>query len=414
MDGFPDLNAAKVAAASSTAATPIDTKQHDDVVSATLPLMPITQIPPRPWAYGRFLLFGSAAVLGAVDGGGKGAIAVVMMLAVITGKPLLGETVWKPGPVAIITYEDDATEWHRRIAAACKHYKLDYERVLGNVRFFHRTGGRITFGRHGENGIEFPSSAGILKELSVFSPALMIVDPFNHAHSLEDGNSNALIARVAGEMTRIAQAAACAVLVLHHLRKGSNGSPDDLMGATALRATFRSCRILARMAPEVAEKMKITDPWRYIRVAGSKENYAPPSERGTWYRLVSVALDNGAGIYPYGDDVAVAAPWTPRGLFEGMDGATLAAVFAALRDGVWGPNRQAKHTPWAGNALIELGGRSAREASKIITDWVINGVLVKGSYYHLPSKHEVQQVTLNDVKAAEIITEIGAIDAPAD
>ena len=191
----------------------------------------------------------------------------------------------------------------------------------------------------------------------------MIVDPFNHAHSLEDGNSNALVARVAGEMTRIAQAAACAVLVLHHLRKGSNGNPDDLMGATALRATFRSCRILARMAPEVAEKMKITDPWRYIRVAGSKENYAPPPERGTWYRLESVALDNGAGIYPDGDDVAVAAPWTPRRLFEGMDGATLATVFAALREGGWGPNRQAKHTPWAGNALIELAaGPLAKQA----------------------------------------------------
>jgi hypothetical protein len=215
-------------------------------------------------------------------------------------------------------------------------------------------------------------------------------------------------------MTRIAQAAACAVLVLHHLRKGSNGNPDDLMGATALRATFRSCRILARMAPEVAERMKITDPWRYIRVAGSKENYAPPPERGTWYRLESVALDNGAGIYPDGDDVAVAAPWTPRRLFEGMDGATLAAVFAALRDGVWGPNRQAKHTPWAGNALIEHGGRSDREASRIVKEWLASGVFIKGSYYHVSSKHDVQQVTLNEVKAAEIIAEIGAIDAPAE
>ena len=95
-----------------------DTTQHDDVASAALPPTPIREIPPRPWAYGHFLLFGSAAVIGALDGGGKGAIAVVMALAMITGKALLDETVWKPGPVAIVTYEDDATEWHRRIAAA--------------------------------------------------------------------------------------------------------------------------------------------------------------------------------------------------------------------------------------------------------------------------------------------------------
>jgi hypothetical protein len=237
-----------------------DTTQHDDVASAALPLTPITEIPPRPWAYGHFLLFGSAAVIGALDGGGKGAIAVVMALAMITGNTLLGETVWKPGPVAIVTYEDDATEWHRRIAAACKHYELDYELVLGNIRFIYRTGGRITFGRHGEHGVEFPDSAGIIKQLTDLSAVLLIVDPFNHAHALEDGNSNTLVARVAGEMTRIAQEAACAVLVLHHLRKGASGIPDDLMGATSLRATFRSCRILARMAPELAKDMKIEDP----------------------------------------------------------------------------------------------------------------------------------------------------------
>ena len=57
-------------------------------------------------------------MMGAVDGGGKGAIAVSMALAMITGKSLLDEKVWRPGPVAIISYEDDEEEWHRRIAAA--------------------------------------------------------------------------------------------------------------------------------------------------------------------------------------------------------------------------------------------------------------------------------------------------------
>ena len=74
------------------------------------------------------------------------------------------------------------------------------------------------------------------------SVAMLIVDPFNHAHALEDGNNNVMVAKVAAEMARIGYETECAVLVLHHLRKGSNGNPDDLMGATSLRATFRSCR----------------------------------------------------------------------------------------------------------------------------------------------------------------------------
>lgn len=411
MDGFANMDAAKAVI---TKAKVPDPKQHADVTSAALPLTPINKIPPRPWAYGRFLLFGSAAVIGAVDGGGKGAIAVVIMLSVITGKPLLGETVWKTGPVAIVTYEDDATEWQRRIAAACKHYDLDYEKVLGNIRFIHRTTGRITFGRHGENGVEFPDHDGILEQLAAFRPILLIVDPFNHAHALEDGNSNALVARVAGEMTGIAQAAACAVLVLHHLRKGANGNPDDLMGATSLRATFRSCRILARMAPELAEQMKIADPWRYIRVAGSKENYAPPPERGTWYRLEGVALDNGTEAYPEGDNVAVATTWAPRKLFNSMDTAALRAVFEALRSVVHGPTRQAKHTPWAGLPLVDIGGRTDREAAQIVAQWLKEGTLTKGDYYHPESKNTVQRVTLDDGKAAAILTEYEVIDAPPE
>jgi hypothetical protein len=223
-----------------------------------------------------------------------------------------------------------------------------------------------------------------------------------------------LVARVAAEMTRIAHEAMCAVLVLHHLRKGASGIPDDLMGATSLRATFRSCRILARMAPELALQMKITDPWRYIRIAGSKENYAPPPERGTWYRLIGVSLDNGQGIYPDGDNVAVATPWAPRRLFEGMDGTTLVAVFDRLRAETWGPNKQAKHTPWAGKVLIETGTRSAREATKIISGWLTNGVLVKGRYFHAESRHEVDKVTVDEAKTASFLAEYCDIERPPE
>jgi hypothetical protein len=386
------------------------------LIAARLDPAPIHLIPPRPWAYGHFLLFGSAAVLGAVDGGGKGAIAVAILLATITGNPLLGEHVWRTGPVAIVSYEDDEAEWRRRIAAACIHYTLDYAVVVAGVRFIRRPDGqdRVTFGAHSDAGVVFPDSAAIVARLKETGAVLLIVDPFNHAHALDDGNSNTLIARVAGEMTRIAQVTEAAVLVLHHLRKGANGNPDDLMGATSLRATFRSCRILARMPPEVAEKMSITDSWRYIRVAGSKENYAPPPERGTWYRLLGVSLGNVTALYPEGDNVAVATPWQPRPLFEGMDGPTLAAVFAALRQGQWGPAKQAKHTPWAGKVLIETGGRSEREAIQIVTAWIESGVLVKDTHYHAASKNNVGIVTLNEAKVAEILASSRDVDGPPE
>lgn len=162
---------------------------------------------------------------------------------------------------------------------------------------------------------------------------------------------------------------------------------------------------MARMAPELAEKMSITDPWRYIRVAGSKENYAPPPERGTWYQLVGVELGNATEQYPEGDSVAVATLWQPPGMFAGMNSPTLAAVFAALREGTYSPNRQAKRTPWAGKVLIEVGGRSERDASRIIAAWIESGVLTKDKYYPDGSKHAVERVVLNDARATEIVAE---------
>jgi hypothetical protein len=44
------------------------------------------------------------------------------------------------------------------------------------------------------------------------------------------------------------------------------------MGATAIRAMFRSSRVMTKMMTEEAEKLDVTDgAWRYTRISGSKE-----------------------------------------------------------------------------------------------------------------------------------------------
>ena len=173
-----------------------------------------------------------------------------------------------------------------------------------------------------------------------------------------------------------------------------------------------SAVFMVAMTPEVAEKMKITDPWRYIRIAGSKENYAPPPEKASWLKLIGVSLGNATDAYPDGDDIGVATTWQARPAFEGMDAEALAAVFAALRQTVHGPAKQAKHTPWAGKPLMETGGRSEREAGNIVKAWLESGVLTKGEYYHPESKNTVARVSLNEAQAQAIIAEIETFYAP--
>jgi hypothetical protein len=386
--------------------------QHEDTHSAPLEcirLEPIgaAKICPRTWAYGHFLLFGNAAVIGAVDGAGKGAIAVVMAIAQITRKPLLGERIWRSGPVAIVTYEDDETEWHRRIAAACRHHDVDYAEVMANVYFLRRPGGRVVFADRTATGrTMFPDGDAIIDHLRAIKAVLLIVDPFNNAHAMDDGNSNVLIARVAEEITRIARQAGVAALVLHHLRKGSNGGLDDLMGAVALRANFRSCRILARMTAEEANKLNISDGWRYVRVAGTKANYAPPPDRATWFRLVSTSLYNPAGIYTDGDEVGVAEIWQPRAMFNGIEAGALRAVFDSLRQTPHARDKRARYAPWAGTPLKTIASRTDPEAQKIISAWIESGLLTEGQFYHEASKRSVSKLELNETKAAHALAGI--------
>jgi hypothetical protein len=52
--------------------------------------------------------------------------------------------------------------------------------------------------------------------------AMLIIDPWNHVHGFADGNSNALMAQVAGEVNRIASETSAAVPRSAPFAKGRN------------------------------------------------------------------------------------------------------------------------------------------------------------------------------------------------
>ena len=394
---------------------PDPTKPARRLQCVAMPAIPINKIPPRPWAYGHYLLFGKAALLAAVDGGGKGFMATAMILSLITGRPLLNEKVWRQGPVCIVTYEDDVTEWQRRIAAACIHYGVNYEFALQNIRFLQRAedvGGKICFAEIVDGKVTCLDRDDMVHFLKEMGAVALVIDPFNHAHSMGDGNNNALIAAVAAEIDRICCLSGCAGMVLHHVRKGSVGSVDDIMGATSLRATFRSNRVLAKMTPAEAEKLNIKeDPWRYSQIASIKANFAAPLEKATWFKLVSVHLDNSDELYIDGDSVGVCTTWCPRPLFSGMAADVLTTIFKTLRDTPYSPHKQAKN--WAGTVLIEQGGRSESEATAILKQWVKNAVLTVEERW-ADGKNKTDCLTVNDTEVAKILGNLDMNSPPSD
>lgn len=377
-------------------------------------IRPISAIPPRQWAYGKFMLFGSAAVIGAMDGAGKGIIAVATALAFITGQPLLGEKVWRTGPVAIITYEDDQEEWERRFAAACLEYHLDYETIIASVYFLHKPGGRVTLAERMGRILAFPDTPRIVYFLKKIKAVLLIIDPFNSAHAMEDGNNNVAIAAVAQEITTIARHSHVAALLLHHLRKGAVGGVDDLMGAVALRANFRSCRIFQVMDEAMATDIGIptADAWRYLCVVGSKENYAPPLIDRMWFRKESHDLNNPDEAYEFGDNVAAIVRWTPPALFEGLDRHRLRIVFDTLTARPHARSSLAKEIPWVGEPLT-VQGRAPAQAKKIINLWLQSATLVPGPVHKSAKREPVQTLVPDQHKVAELLANVREREAPA-
>jgi hypothetical protein len=82
------------------------------------------QIPKREWLYGRHLIrrFPSATI--APGGFGKSSLIVTEALAMVTGRPLLGDQPAGRLRVWQINLEDPEDELQRRVAAAALHHGM--------------------------------------------------------------------------------------------------------------------------------------------------------------------------------------------------------------------------------------------------------------------------------------------------
>src|SRR5689334_4819588 len=91
-------------------------------------------------------------------------------------------------------------------------------------------------------------------------------------------------------------------------------------GAVHLDAA-RLVYTLTPMTSDEAKQFRVpeTDRRGYVRMDSGKVNIAPPSRQAKWFRIVGVPLDNRTEEHPHGDEVQVVEPWTPAGLWDGLD-----------------------------------------------------------------------------------------------
>jgi hypothetical protein len=230
---------------------------------------------------------------------GKSSKSIAEALAMVTGKALLGVLPFAPVRVWYWNGEDPQEEIEKRVAAACKYYKITEADIGGRLFIDSGRDMPIKIAELGKNGtkVAVPIVKGVIEALNDNKIDVFIGDPFISTHRVTENDNNA-IQQVAEQWAHIADITNTALRYNHHTRK-TNGEAVDFesqRGASSNFAAVRYAEVLNYMTEKEAEDASINPARRkfYFREDFESNLYPPSAESAVWYEKVSVDLENAA------------------------------------------------------------------------------------------------------------------------
>jgi hypothetical protein len=279
------------------------------------------KLPRREFAFGTHYIRKYVSVTVAPGGLGKTANSIVEALAMATNRHLTGTKPDENLNVWLFNSEDPRDELERRIMAACIRYKIkpeDIDGPDGRGRLFLDTGREqeLVIAREDKkSGVRVvqPVVEAVVEQIKQNKIDVLIVDPFVSTHAVNE-NDNGAIDKVAKLWAQIADKTNCAIDIVHHLRKQTDGreaTVEDARGAVALIGAARSVRILSRMSAVQAKEGGLTEQERfgYFSITHGKSNLTAMSSKADWRHLESVGLGNGVSIMRKQDFAPVVTEW---------------------------------------------------------------------------------------------------------
>ncbi|MGX9983685.1 AAA family ATPase [Methylobacterium fujisawaense] len=282
-----------------------------------------TAPPHRRWVLGTRLVRSEYAVLAAPGGRAKSSVAIAWACSLASGKNLVGERVHGgPKRVLYISTEDDAVELDRRFYAAMLAHQLT-PADLANIQVLGVDTVRLTLttGADRAPAINPNGLAALQQYIEVARADVVILDPL--APLIPVGlNDNGLIASLMAQVKALTVQGDFALLIIHHFKKGGDGSAEAVGGASAIVNHARAAYTVDAMGEREATAFSVmpSERWRVLRVADLKLNLAPPAGDTDWLHLESVILPNAAPPdYPNGESVQAVTRFKPPSI--GMAGA---------------------------------------------------------------------------------------------
>jgi hypothetical protein len=365
---------------------------------------------PREWVYGHFLIRRFVSVLGAPGGTGKTAYAIAVALSVALGRPLVEEPVHSPGPVWIYNLEDPRDELLRRVQAALIAHRIPASDLASRLYLDSGREQPLILATRLPDGstVATPLVEALIAELTRRQVRLLIVDPFVKSHRLEE-NRNEQVDFAATLWSQVADAAGCAILLVHHFRKGGiAGDADAFRGASALIDAARAAVTLRTMSEEEAQRSGVEVERRkfFIRADNAKLNLAPQPMDALWLELRSVPL-------PSGDHVQAVARWQPSTVWKGLPHATILDLLRTLDAGRpngdrWSPRKEAGEG-WAGQVLMDVASLNEVQAKEVLRGWEKSGLL-RREPFRSESRKMRDGYVVDATKLAEMEREFGGRD----
>jgi RecA-family ATPase len=339
-------------------------------------------IEPRRWIYAHHYLRSFVSVLASAGGIGKTSLQIVEALAIVTGRPLLGEEVKERTNVWIVNLEDPLEEIQRRVLAAMRHYGIKPAEVEG--RLFVNAGRdfSLKFGIQTREGV-LPNTKLVeylCKKIPEKQIGCVFIDPFVGAHNINE-NDNMAVNAIVAEIRRVADETKCAIGLVHHIRKGNgeDASIDSVRGAGSLIGAARAARVVNRMSADDAAKLGIdeAEARSVFRVDDGKANLAPPANAAVYRKMEGVKIDNGEWI-------GVCLPYTLPDAFDGISAKDAKAAQRIVADAHTNdePLRESQQSKkWVGVPIADMLGiditekKGKAKVSSIIKTWIKTNVL---------------------------------------
>ncbi len=264
--------------------TPPTSEKEPLITGKFLPEEWLTEAPPEhEFCVNPLLPIGAVTLINAHGGTGKSIFALKMAVHITLGLPIVSAET-NGGKVAYMSLEDPENVVRGRIFNIVRMLSPDVHERIGELTsklmIIDRYGLQTHMAINGVGNIVTAPIAhalsGLLKDEGI---KCIFVDTFIRTNTLNE-NDNAQMGALLVAFEQIAKEVGCAVVLIHHLPKGSENKAYAARGASAITDNARSAILLEIVSEKGADKFSETHikaaalAKKLIKVTHTKHNYS--------------------------------------------------------------------------------------------------------------------------------------------